>query len=426
MFIPFHFENYDEDRESPSYVSRNPAQLASAAPSPVPSPVSNSQGRHDSAATALQECGTQAEYFDCEKVEEASEPMPDRSYLVVGYVEDRTLCSVTEDDAQRLTHINVAFGHIVDGRIRVSPTTNLDHIDVLKRHNPDLRVLLSVGGWGAGGFSEAASSAEGRALFAESAMELVDRYKLDGIDLDWEYPCYSAAGIASSPADRDNFTLLLRETRTRFDELEQSDSRHYLLTIAAGADQYYVDGTRMNEVQQYLDYVQIMTYDMRGGFQTLTGHHTNLYTPTGDLFRISVDASVRMFLGAGVPLDKIVIGAAFYSRMWRGVPNRNNGLFQHSSGAGGYGPSYADLASAYVNKNGYTRHWDEEAKAPYLFNGSDFISYDDEESIRAKCEYIKERGLAGIMFWEYSCDPSHTLLLAISSTLSDPASASPR
>ncbi|MFY9146911.1 MAG: glycoside hydrolase family 18 protein [Bacillota bacterium] len=330
--------------------------------------------------------------------------------FIIGYVEDQALCSVTEDDARKLTHINVAFGRVVDGKVRVSRTTTLDYIQTLKTYNQDLRVLLSVGGWGAGGFSESASSAKSRSQLAASAVELVRRYGLDGIDLDWEYPCYSVAGIASHPQDKENFTLLIEELRNKLNALGQNDGRHYLLTIAAGAGQYYVDGTQMDEVQEHLDYVLLMTYDMRGGFQTLTGHHTNLYTPTGDLFRISVDASVEIFRSAGVPADKIVIGAAFYSRMWRDVPNRNNGLFQNSPGAGGYGPSYADLVANYINKNGYTRYWDAEAQAPYLFNGTNFISYDDEESIKAKCEYIKKHGLAGIMFWEYSCDPTRTLL----------------
>ncbi|MBW7457411.1 chitinase, partial [Paenibacillus sepulcri] len=192
------------------------------------------------------------------------------------------------------------------------------------------------------------------------------------------------------------------------------DGRHYLLTIAAGADQYYLDGTQMDQVQQYLDYVQLMTYDMRGGFQTLTGHHTNLYASTGDLFRISADASVRMFEKAGVPRDKLVIGAAFYSRMWKDVPNHNCGLHQMTGGPGGYGPDYTNLAADYMNKNGYTRYWDDEAKASYLFDGTSFITYEDEESIHHKCSYVNNEGLAGIMFWEYGCDTTLTLLNAIS------------
>ena len=117
--------------------------------------------------------------------------------FIIGYVEDQALCSVTEDDARKLTHINVAFGRVVDGKVRVSRTTTLDYIQTLKTYNQDLRVLLSVGGWGAGGFSESASSAKSRSQLAASAVELVRRYGLDGIDLDWEYPCYSVAGIVA-------------------------------------------------------------------------------------------------------------------------------------------------------------------------------------------------------------------------------------
>lgn len=343
--------------------------------------------------------------------------MQKRCHLIVGYVQDRALPSVTPVDARMMTHVNIAFGHVIDGRVSVARTANLNCVEDLRAYNPSLGILLSIGGWGAGGFSEAAATSETRREFVRSALEVVKQYGLDGVDLDWEYPCYSVAGIASSPSDKDNFTFLLRELRTGLDWLGQSEGRRYLLTIAAGADQYYIDGTRMDQVQQYLDWVQLMTYDMRGGFQTLTGHHTNLFTPTGDLFRPSVDASVRMFTAAGVPREKIVIGAAFYSRMWRSVPNRNNGLLQNAGGPGGYGPVYAELARSYIDKNGYRRFWDDEAKAPYLFDGSTFISYDDEDSIAAKCEYVKRNGLAGIMFWEYSCDPSRTLLSSIGRAL---------
>ncbi len=339
--------------------------------------------------------------------------MSDRIRMIIGYVQDKALTSITPDDARKLTHINIAFGHIASGKVSVAHTRNLCHIEVLRTYNPSLKILLSVGGWSAGGFSEAASSDDTRRVLARSAVSVIKDYQLDGIDLDWEYPCYSVAGIESRPEDRDNFTLLLRELRAHLDQMERADNRRYFLSIAAGADQYYIDGTRMDQVQQYLDWVQLMTYDMRGGFQTLTGHHTNLYTPTGDLFRVSVDSSVRMFCAAGVPKHKLVIGAAFYSRMWKDVPNRNHGLFQNSSGAGGYGPGYSDLVENYLGKNGYRRYWDEEAKAPFLFDGSNFITYDDEESIAAKCKYVKENDLAGIMFWEYSCDASHTLLDSI-------------
>lgn len=333
--------------------------------------------------------------------------------ILAGYAVDRSLPLITQDAAQKLTHINVAFGHVVDAEIRTDHLKNMGHLEQIRSWNPNLRIILSIGGWGAGGFSEAASTAEGRASFAKTSVEALKRYDLDGIDLDWEYPCYSQAGIASSREDKRNFTLLLQEVRSELDKQGELDGRHYILSIATGADQYYTDGTEMEEVHKVLDFVQLMTYDMRGGFQTLTGHHTNLYTPTGDLFRISVDASVQLFVNAGVPREKIVIGAAFYSRMWKDVPNQNNGYLQMTPAAGGYGPTYAELAEKYIGKSEFVRHWDDEAKAPYLFDGSRFITYDDEESLQHKCDYVRDSGLAGIMFWEYGCDPSLTLLNAL-------------
>ncbi len=335
------------------------------------------------------------------------------SYISAGYVGDSWLPKVREEDAKKLTHLNIAFGHVVDDGISIRHLKHLDSLNTLKQHNPELVILLSVGGWSAGGFSEAASTAEGRGRMAATAVDILREYPIDGIDLDWEYPCYGVAGIGASPADKTNFTLLLKELREAFDRLGTETGRHYLLTIAAGADQYYIDGTEMEQVQKYLDFIQLMTYDMRGGFQTLTGHHTNLHVATGDLFRISVEASVRLYVQAGVPREKIVIGAAFYSRMWKNVPNVNNGLHQMAGTAGGYGPEFTALAEAFINKNGFTRFWDDEAKAPYLFDGQCFISYDDETSLRHKADYVKQEGLAGIMFWEYKCDTTFRLLDAI-------------
>jgi chitinase len=336
-----------------------------------------------------------------------------RNYIVGGYVNDDSLPKIDEKDARKLTHLNVAFGQVRHDEIRTEHLKHLHLLTELKRWNPDLKILLSVGGWGAGGFSEAASTLEGRARMAESAIRVLLDYQFDGIDLDWEYPCYAEAGIHADADDKKNFTLLLGRMREALDRKGTEDGRHYLLTIAAGADQYYIDGTEMDMVHRYLDFVQLMTYDMRGGFQTLTGHHTNLYTPTGDLFRISTDASVLMFCQAGVPRDKIVVGAAFYSRMWKEVPNRNLGLYQMAPSAGGYGPDFTKLTADYIDRNGYVRYWDDEAKAPFLFNGSSFITYDDEESLQHKCDYVRNGGLAGIMFWEYGCDETHLLLAAI-------------
>ncbi|WP_051507121.1 glycoside hydrolase family 18 protein [Saccharibacillus sacchari] len=348
----------------------------------------------------------------------------------VGYVGHNDLPDLDTEDLLKLTHINIAFGHVGNDAIVTDHLNNMTEIARLRKEHPSILILLSVGGWSAGGFSEAASTEAGRRRMAESSLAAIDAYDLDGIDLDWEYPCYGEAGIGADPADRENFTHLLRSIREAFDARGAVDDRHYLLTIAAGADQYYIDGTHMDEAQQYLDYVQLMTYDMRGGFQVLTGHHTNLHTPTGDLFRISVEASVNLFVHAGVPRSKIVIGAAFYSRMWKGVPNVNNGLHQMAATSGGYGPEFTELHDDYIDRNGFRRYWDDEAKAPYLYDGGTqdagtFITYDDKESIHWKCRYVIQEGLGGVMFWEYRCDRTGLLLEAIRAGLASGEKAAP-
>lgn len=336
-----------------------------------------------------------------------------KEYKVIGYAIDGALRDLRGEDLLKLTHLNIAFGRVIDDGIRISHMKDLDYLAEIKRMNPELNLLLSVGGWSGGGFSKAASTEKGRQTMVETAIEVLKEHRFDGIDLDWEYPCYGEAGIDSSPDDKENFTALLKSMRVGLDQFEEETGKYYLLTIAVGCDQYYIDGTEMDQVQQYLDYVQLMTYDMRGGFQTLTGHHTNLYTPTGDLFRISAEKSVALFMDAGVPREKIIVGAAFYSRMWKDVPDVNNGYLQMTERSGGYGPSFTDLHANYINQNGYQRFFDEEAKAPYLFDGSTFISYDDETSLTHKCDYVMKENLGGLMFWEYGSDKTYRLLDAI-------------
>lgn len=327
------------------------------------------------------------------------------THKLIGYVGTRDLANVTEADAKNLDIINIAFGHVIDGDVVWKNETAKEDLARIKAINPEIKFVLSVGGWGAGGFSEAAYTEEGRKRFSKTGIDIVLEYGLDGLDLDWEYPSYTVAGISGCIEDKQNFTLLLKQIREDLNEV----NKDYLLTIAAGGGAYYLKGVEMDKAAEYLDYVQLMTYDLRGGFQTLTGHHTNLYAPHLDLFAASTEEAVRDFMAAGVPAEKLVIGIAFYSRMWKGVPNVDNGYLQMAETVGTYGPSYHELVADYINKNGFTRHWDDVCKAPYLFNGDTFISYDDEESISHKIKFMNEKGLLGAMYWEYGTDETRTL-----------------
>lgn len=323
----------------------------------------------------------------------------------LAYATNEGLTVFTKEDLNCLSHINLAFGLVKDGLLDMGRLTNIGLIKVFREWNPDIRIVLSVGGWGAGGFSAMAMTAAGREAFAQSCLEAAERYELDGIDIDWEYPCSGQAGIDWAPQDRENFTLLLQALRDKIGPRS--------LSIAAGAGEYFVRDTEMDKVARIVDYVQIMTYDMRNGFTRQAGHHAALRAGKGDNSGLNTVSMVEMFRRAGVPPEKIVIGAAFYSRKWSGVEDKDNGLCQPAQTGGQGGPRYSDITESFIAQNGYTKYWDEDAQAAYLWNGSSFISYETPEAIALKCRYVKEAGLLGIMYWEHGCDLTHELVEVI-------------
>lgn len=325
---------------------------------------------------------------------------------VIGYVGTKALGEMREEDIRCLDIINIAFAQVQDACVVWNTKVSREALKRIRTVHPEIKILLSIGGWGADGFSQAARTEQGRSRMAESASSRVAEFGLDGIDIDWEYPGSSLAGIASCPEDKENFTLLMKAIRERLTMLGAGK----MLTIAAGGDTYFTVQTNLREASEYLDYVQLMTYDLQGGFQKVTGHHSALYPSMGNLLDVCVDKAVRVFQEAGVPAEKLIVGVPFYSRQWSGVKGEKSGLGLEAETVGGYGPNYGRLLEEYLDKNGYHRTWDEEAKVPSLFNGDTFISYEDQQSMAAKIAYIKEKGLAGIMFWEYNSDTTGTLV----------------
>lgn len=349
---------------------------------------------------------------------------------VVAYVAGYRNFDFSTIDAAKLTHINFAFVNIREGEV-VFDTTKIDGKSLtpkdlealrsLKTTSPDLKILASVGGWTwSNGFSDAALTDESRDKFSTSCAKLITQYHLDGIDIDWEYPNQSGAGNTFRPEDIHNFTLMLKAVREALEKLSAANSgAHYLLTIATGADQDYVKNTELGDLQQYVDFINIMTYDFYNGWHKSTGHHSNLNpSATPELDKNSIVNAVDLHLKAGVPANKVNLGIPFYGRIWEGVKSpERNGLFQEAETIGS-GIDYVNFAEK-INKDGFTRYWDETAKAPYLWNKEKktFISYEDEESIQLKIEYLKQKGLAGVMFWEYCADYQHRLQNAVTDNL---------
>lgn len=320
--------------------------------------------------------------------------------------------------ADKLSHINFAFANVVDGEVVEGSPTDAENYRVLtalRSRHPHLKLLVSVGGWGwSGGFSDAALTAESRSRFVASAVDFVRRHDLDGFDVDWEYPGLPGAGNTHRPEDKQNFTALMSQLRAALDQEGAARGRRYLLTLAAGAAPDFLEHTEMDKVQAVVDFVNLMTYDFRvEAADPRAGHHANLMPQPDDEKGLSVNSAVRAFLEAGVPAHKLVVGVPFYGRAWVEVTPEGNGLYQ-----AGRAPrpridtSYGSLARHYLGKRGYVRFWDEQAQAPYLWNAKKrvFVSYEDPESLRLKSHYLKQHGLAGVMFWEYYADPTGELL----------------
>jgi chitinase len=350
--------------------------------------------------------------------------------MVVGYVfpQDAAL-QPGEIDAHSLTRVNYAFANIKDGRMVTgfaSDQQNFAFLTALRKENPSFTVLVSVGGWlWSNNFSDVSLTPQSRSLFIQSVMDFLRRYDLDGLDIDWEYPGMAGSSHNFRSEDGHNFTLLLKELRNQFDQETAKTHRRLYLTIAAGASSDYLAHTEMKQVQKLVDTVNLMAYDyVEPGDEPLTGHHSPLYTNPADVRNYSSDASVRAFEEAGVPADKILLGVPFYGHVWGDVADRNHGLLQPGKPVPHAYAPYSAISATMLN-NGYVRYWDPVASAPYLYNSEKhiFVSYEDTESLAAKCRYVLAHKLGGIMFWDYSGDSAGALLGAINQSLRGAATA---
>lgn len=341
--------------------------------------------------------------------------------VVIGYVAGYNgLIDIEKIDAARLTHINYAFVDIKDNKAwlhnEATDTVNFRLLNLLKKKNPSLKLMISIGGWSwSKNFSDATLTESSRKAFAESSAAIVGNYDLDGVDIDWEYPNMRGDGNTFRPEDKQNYTLMFQAIREELNKLERVTGKKYLLTTAVGGFAAFISNTEMDKAQQYLDYINLMTYDYSWG---TAGHHTNLYPSASYENENSAHKAVTEFMKAGVPASKLVMGIAFYGKGGIVSTADNNGLNQKYA-AGARGSGYTYIKDSLVNQKGFVAYWDENARAPYLFNRETkhFITYDDERSVKEKCLYVKENKMGGVMFWEYSSDPKGYLLNTINDVL---------
>lgn len=309
---------------------------------------------------------------------------------------------------QKLTHIIYSFVKLQNDSLMLRDAEQektVRQLVALKKKYTQLKIMISMGGWsGCAPCSELFANPKHRQTFAKTSVALFKKYGLDGIDLDWEYPAIEGfPGHKYQAADKRNFTELIRALR-------QEMGNKYILSFAAGGFMKYVDeSVEWEKVTPLVDFINLMTYDLVGGYATVTGHHTPLHAYRGD--QEATDLCVSLLLNKNIPPAKLIIGAAMYARVWEKVSPENNGLYQ--TGIFKEAVDYNKFPQYFSDSSGFVYHWDEKAMAPYQYNAKKklFATFDNEQSIKAKSKYVRELGLGGIMFWELILDkPTNGLL----------------
>ena len=349
---------------------------------------------------------------------------------VVGYFPDWTYgrdakCRYTVEDIDPMlfTHLNFAFAR-VDGGDRKAPTFKLAPFDktdlgptgqyarfvALKKKNPKLKVLLSVGGWTHSDppndwiFSTMADSADGRKQFIDSAIKYLRENGFDGLDLDWEYPSEPTRGGRAQ--DTKNYVKLLSEVRAGFEAEKLPSGKDKLLFTVAAPSGVYIKWYDLPKIHGSLDWINLMSYDYAGAWDHRTGH--NAPNPAHGP---GVAASVSIYRGFGVPADKIVVGLAAYGHTFGGAteskvgsPSTQSGPKQECTQEPGL-VAYSEMLKI-LSSGRAKEEWDEVAHVPYAYDekAQVFLSYDNPKSWDNKLDFIEEQGLGGAMVWEIDQD----------------------
>lgn len=285
----------------------------------------------------------------------------------------------------------------------------------LKHQNPNLKVLLAIGGWNEGSekYSNMARTAENRKKFIDSVIPFLQKQGFDGLDLDWEYP----AQRGGRPEDKQNFATLCREMRDEFDK------HGYLLTAAVSAGEFTIlDSYDVPSISQSLHFINIMAYDFHGAWDPYTGHHAalaRLPTESGNDTKLNVKHAVETWLSLGAPREKLILGMGTYGRGFMLQHAEENGLYAPVTGGITGGPytneagfwGYNEICEIFFGREQgqWTIVRQQHYDSPYAFNGKKWMGYDDIESIRKKTQYALDMGLGGGMFWSLETDDFHGL-----------------
>ena len=341
-------------------------------------------------------------------------------YLPYWEIDNTT--ELTDFPGDKLTHLFYAFADIdPQGNVTLKPNEDddIDALKSIKAQNPNLKILVSIGGAGDHDFSPVASNAESRANFVQSAVQFMKDNGFDGIDIDWEFP---------EKEENNNYLQLLGDLRQELNNTSAADGKDYQLTTALpasplqlspsdyGNSPYDFNPTFLKTTSDYVDFINVMSYDYHGTWEPTTNHQAALYKSNNDTSynsdKVNVDWGIQEYLNAGVEAKDIVLGVPLYGQRWVGVepgPN-NDGLFQNGiqpkkPDEGTPTPLYNELHSK-VGKNGYELYWDDSAKVPYIYNSQtkEFSTYENKQSVLGKVDYVEQQELGGMFFWHLGGD----------------------
>ncbi len=338
---------------------------------------------------------------------------------------------VSHIPADRLTHLFYAFSTIEAGRCTVGAEapSNFAALAELKKAHPHLRTLISIGGWGAGGFSDAALTEASRKRLVDSCMALFfEKYagSFDGVDIDWEFPVSGGPSeLAHRPQDRANMTKLAQAFRVALDARGRMRGQPMLLTAALAAGRLQTDGPYdpaasydLPALAKVFDFINLMSYDMGTGFSAVSTFNAPLHEVPADPLAPelrrwnNVAGAVQYYREHGVPADKLVLGVPFYGRGFKVTGDAPYGLYQAYSAPADAG-DWRVIKARYLDQPGWTKYWQPQAQSPWLYNAAEkiFISYEDPRSIGLRAQFAREQGLAGVFMWELTGDDEQASLL---------------
>ncbi|XP_030158412.1 chitinase-3-like protein 1 isoform X2 [Lynx canadensis] len=306
------------------------------------------------------------------------------------------------------THVIYSFANISNDQIDTwewNDVTLYDTLNTLKDRNPNLKTLLSVGGWSFGSqrFSKIASTTQSRRTFIKSVPPFLRTHGFDGLDLAWLHP---------GRRDKPYFTTLVKEMKAEFAREAQRGAGQLLLSAAVSAGKVAIDnGYDIAQISPHLDFISVMSYDFHGAWRQTTGHHSPLFRgleeKSADRFN-NVDYAMGYMLRLGAPANKLVMGIPAFGRSFT-LTSSKTGVGAPISGPG--------LPGQFTKEEGILAYYEicdflkgaavhrlSAQKVPYATKGNQWVGYDDQESVKNKVQYLRSRQLAGAMVWAVDLD----------------------